>query len=487
MARSSIGARLTFWYTIILGIILMLVGIMAYGLLSYSLSQDVNVALQGVAQVIVHQVHSGGHSSQNPDVDELFRRFFGFAPSDRYFGMLNPGERHPKDPPKAPQPLPISPEALKAALHGLATFETIKGSGPYPVRVLVAPILEDGRVINVVQVGISLENMMKTLRRFDLIMAAVFPLGLLLAGGGGWLLARRALRPVDRMTQAVHRITSEHLQERLPETGTGDELDRLAGTLNEMLTRLEDSFHQIRQFSADASHELQTPLTILRGEIEVALRSARSPQEYQQVLHSCLEEIERISRLVSGLLLLARADAGVLRLDLQPVDLTELTLEVAGRLQRLAAEKSVALQCNLTTPVFILADKEHLQRLLLNLIDNAIKYTQAGGSVTLSLYADDNQVRLSVADTGIGLSPAEQEQIFTRFFRSAEAKSQGGGAGLGLCIAQSIAAAHDGTIELASTPGQGSIFSLVLPASCPLATDSAEDRAAASENHVSLS
>jgi heavy metal sensor kinase len=488
MARSSIGARLTFWYTIILGIILMLVGIMAYGLLSYSLSQDVNVALQGIAQVIVHQmqIRSEGHSSSTPDVDELFRRFFGFAPSDRYFGMLNPGE-HPKNPPKAPQPLLISPEAMHAAQRGLATFETVKGSGPYPVRVLVAPILEDGRVINVVQVGISLENMMKTLRRFDLIMAAVFPLGLLLAGGGGWLLARRALRPVDRMTQAVHRITSEHLQERLPETGTGDELDRLAGTLNEMLTRLEDSFHQIRQFSADASHELQTPLTILRGEIEVALRSARSPQEYQQVLHSCLEEIERISRLVSGLLLLARADAGVLRLDLQPVDLTELTLEVAGRLQRLAAEKSVALQCNLTTPVFILADKEHLQRLLLNLIDNAIKYTQAGGSVTLSLYADDNQVRLSVADTGIGLSPAEQEQIFTRFFRSAEAKSQGGGAGLGLCIAQSIAAAHDGTIELASTPGQGSIFSLVLPASCPLATDSAEDRAAASENHVSLS
>ena len=323
-------------------------------------------------------------------------------------------------------------------------------------------------MINVVQVGISLENMMKTLRRFDLIMAAVFPLGLLLAGGGGWLLARRALRPVDRMTQAVRRITSEHLQERLPETGTGDELDRLAGTLNEMLARLEDSFHQIRQFSADASHELQTPLTILRGEIEVALRSARSPQEYQQVLHSSLEEIERISRLVGGLLLLARADAGVLRLDLQPVDLTELTLEVTSRLQRLATDKSVALHCNVSAPVFIPADKEHLQRLLLNLIDNAIKYTQGGGSVTLSLDTDDTQVRLSIADTGIGLSPAEQEQIFTRFFRSAEAKSQGGGAGLGLCIAQSIAAAHGGTIELASTPGQGSVFTLVLPASCPL-------------------
>jgi heavy metal sensor kinase len=487
MSRSSIGVRLTFWYTIILGAILMLVGIVAYGLLSYSLSQDVNVALQGVAQVIVHQVRSDGRSSLTPDVDELFRRFFGFAPSDRYFGMLNPGGRHQENPPKAPKPLPISPNALKSALRGMATFETIQGSGPYPVRVLIAPIVEAGRVINVVQVGISLENMMKTLRRFDLIMAAVFPLGLLLAGGGGWVLARRALGPVDRMTQAVHRISSEHLQERLPETGTGDELDRLAKTLNAMLTRLEDSFRQIRQFSADASHELQTPLTILRGEIEVALLSVRSPQEYQQVLRSSLEEIERISRLVGGLLLLARADAGVLRLDLRPVDLTELILEIAGRLQRLAAEKSVGLNCDLPEPVFISADREHLQRLLMNLIDNAIKYTPPGGRVTISLSGDDREVRLSVADTGIGLSPAEQEQIFTRFFRSAEAKSQGGGAGLGLCIAQSIAAAHAGTIAVASTPGQGSTFTVVLPASCPLPAGSTEDQPAAIDPAVSPS
>ena len=316
--------------------------------------------------------------------------------------------------------------------------------------------MDGGRVINVMQVGISLENMNKTLRRFDLTMAAVFPLGMLLAGGGGWLLARRALRPVDRMTQAVNRISSEHLQERLPETGTGDELDRLAQTLNDMLTRLENSFRQVRQFSADASHELQTPLTILRGEIEVALRSARSPEEYQRVLHSSLEEIDRISRLVGGLLLLARADAGVLRLDLQPVDLTELVFETVARLQRLAAEKSITLHCDVTAPIFIPADREHLQRVLLNLVDNAIKYTQPGGSVTLSLQADDQQIRVSVIDTGIGLGAVEQEKIFTRFFRSAEAKSQGGGAGLGLCIAQSIAEAHGGANRSSqhARPGQ---------------------------------
>jgi signal transduction histidine kinase len=163
---------------------------------------------------------------------------------------------------------------------------------------------------------ISLENVFKTQRRFLLIMGAVLPFGLLLATVGGWVLARRALKPVNEMTQTARRISGEYLAGRLQETGTGDELDWLAKTLNDMLGRLDDSFHQTRQFSADAAHELQTPLTILKGEIEVALRASRSPEEYRGVLNSSLEEIDRISSLVEGLLLLARADRGVLRLDL---------------------------------------------------------------------------------------------------------------------------------------------------------------------------
>ncbi|MEJ2071765.1 MAG: histidine kinase dimerization/phospho-acceptor domain-containing protein, partial [Syntrophobacterales bacterium] len=211
-------------------------------------------------------------------------------------------------------------------------------------------------------VGISLENMYNTLHRFVLIMAAVFPLGLLLAGGGGWLLAKRALRPVDHMTRAAQRISGEHLEERLMETGTGDELDRLARTLNQMLGRLDDSFRQVRRFSADASHELQTPLTILKGEIEVSLRSPRSPEEYQRVLRSSLEEIERISRLVEGLMLLARADSGVLRLDLKPVELNRLVAEVSAQMQRLADDKGVALHLDALEPITVCGDKEHLVR-----------------------------------------------------------------------------------------------------------------------------
>jgi heavy metal sensor kinase len=466
MRLKSIGARLTFWYTGILCLTLLVLGILAYGLLTYSLSRDTDASLHGVAQAIAEQSQKSGPTPVPPDLDELFRRFFGFSPANPYFEMLTPWGRPRSAPPPSP-PLPISPKALESAMHGVPTFETLKGPGPYPVRVLIMPVRTAGQVTNVVQVGISLENMYSTLRRFVLIMAMVFPLGLLLAGGGGWLLARRALSPVDHMTRAAQRISGEHLTERLLETGTGDELDRLAKTLNEMLTRLDESFRQVRQFSADASHELQTPLTILKGEIEVGLRSERTPKEYQQVLTSSLEEIERISRLVEGLLLLARADTGVLRMAHQPVALHELVAEVTAQMQKMANKQGITLHLEDLAPVTISGDREQLQRLLLNLIDNAIKYTPAGGSVSLSLHAEDVQAQISVTDTGIGLSEAEQAQIFTRFYRAAAARSQsGGGAGLGLCLAQSIAHAHGGKIQVRSKPGQGSTFTVVLPVEC---------------------
>lgn len=468
MRLRSVGARLTFWYTGILSLTLLVLGATAYGLLTYSLAQDIDVSLRGLAEVIAAQIQKDGRTPVPPDLDKLFRHFFGYAPGKPYFDMLDPLGRQKSGLPPFSSELPISSEALHNFMHGKGTFETQTGAGPYPIRVLTHPILEQGQVVSFIQVWVSLENMYKTRRRFVLIMAAVFPLGLLLAGGGGWLLARRALRPVDYMTRAAQRISGEHLGERLLETGTGDELDRLARTLNEMLGRLDDTFRQIRQFSADASHELQTPLTILKGEIEVALRSPRTPEEYQQVLNSCLEEIERISRLVEGLLLLARADSGVLRMDLKPVDLHNLLNEVATQMQKLADAQGISLSLDTLEPVTMCGDREHLRRLLLNLIDNAIKYTATGGRVTLSLRRDANYALIGVTDTGIGLSEAEQVRIFTRFFRAGNARSQsGGGAGLGLCIAQSIAEAHGGKIQVHSSPGQGSTFTVVLPAECP--------------------
>jgi heavy metal sensor kinase len=360
--------------------------------------------------------------------------------------------------------LPLSSNAVQRAAEGLQTFETVDGLGPYPVRVLTQPVREAGRVTSLVQVGMSLETVAMTRRRFLLVMATVLPLALLFAGGGGWLLARRALRPVDRMTEATRRISAEHLSERLETTGSDDELDRLAVTLNDMLGRLDAAFRQVRQFSADASHELQTPLTILKGEIEVALRAPRSPEEYQRVLVSALEESERIARLVEGLLLLSRADAGVLRMDRQPVDLAELIADVSEYMRPLAEAHGVAMELKSVLPITIQGDRAHLRRLLLNLVDNGIKYTPAGGSVSLTLQRDAAWAVLRIADTGIGLEPEELEQVFQRFYRAPAAVEQGKeGSGLGLCIARSIAEAHGGHIQVESSPGQGSAFTVFLP------------------------
>jgi heavy metal sensor kinase len=465
MRLRSIRARLTLWYVSLLTVTILLLGGTAYGLLDYSLARDLDRALQGVALALAEQTSRGSAAPFPADVEALFRQFFGFSPWDRYVERRHPwSERDPQEAPPRAGRIPLSPNALNRAAAGLETFETLEGLGPYPVRLLTQPVREAGRITSLIQVGMSLESLTVTRRRFLLVMAAVLPLALLFAGGGGWILAQRALRPVDRMTDAARRISAEHLDERLDTTGSDDELDRLATTLNDMLGRLDIAFRQTRQFSADASHELQTPLTILKGELEVALRAPRSPEEYRRVLVSALEESERITQLVEGLLLLSRADAGVLRMDRQPVDLAELVMEVVEYTQVLAKTHGVALEFKPMAPMTVQGDRAHLRRLLLNLVDNGIKYTPAGGMVTVTLQRDGQYATLRVVDTGFGLTPEEQERIFQRFYRAPEALSRGAeGSGLGLCIARSIAEAHGGRIGVQSAVGCGSTFTVLLP------------------------
>jgi two-component system OmpR family sensor kinase len=461
----SVRARLTLWYTAIVTVTVLLLGGAAYGLLVYSLSHEVDDSLQGVAQALSEQFHEGTTRFVPFEIDELFRRFFGFSPWDRYFGLLDPsGRPDPQESFTQAGSLPLSTKALRNASRGLATFETLEGLGKYPVRVLTLPVVEGGRVLRLIRVGTSLGGIYLTRTRFLLVMGIVLPVALLLAAGGGWLLARRSLMPVERMREAAHRISAEHLAERLEETGAGDELDRLAKTLNEMLGRLDEGLSQIRRFSADASHELQTPLTILRGELDVALRSPRSREEYQQVLQSALEEIDRIAGVTDGLLLLARADAGVLRMDRQPLDLADLVADVYGIVEALAASRSVHLAVGSLEPVPIRGDYERLRRLLLNLLDNGIKYTDAGGRVTVSLQRQGEWAALRVFDTGVGLAPEDKERVFQPFYRAADARSRGaGGHGLGLAIARSIVEAHGGNIRVESAPGRGSTFTVLLP------------------------
>ncbi len=461
----SIRTRLTLWYTGLLTLTLLLLGSVTYGLMVNSLSRDIDTALQNIAQALSQQAQREAPAFYPSVIDEMFRRFFGVSPLDRYFEMRDPrGHRDPRLQRPSNRSLPLSPQALANAARGLPTWETIEGLGDYPVRLFTQPVLQSGRVVNLIQVGFSLQSFHETRRHFLRILALVFPIALILAGGGGWLLAHRTLAPVAQMTHAAQRIGAARLDERLDESGTGDELDELAHTLNAMLSRLDDAFRQIRQFSADASHELQTPLTILKGELEVALRTPRSADAYQQTMRSALEEIDRIAGLVDGLMLLARADAGVLRMDRQPVALHQLVQEVYDQTQILAAHKQIDLQLGPTEPIVIEGDPERLRRLVLNLTNNAIKYTPSGGQVMLSLQRCQDRAAIRVADTGIGLSPEEQERVFQRFYRSDNARLHDAeGSGLGLCIARSIADAHGGSIELDSTPGVGSTFTVRFP------------------------
>ena len=463
MRHRSIRTRLTLWYTSLLAVIFLILGTIAYILVSYTLHKETDSALRSVAVTLAEKNTEEAHPFFPPDMDEIFRRFFGSPPMGPYFEWLNPGsglERKPNEP-NLP---PFTRLARQNAMRGIATFETFKGLQAYPVRVLTWPVVTSGRVIAVVRVGMSQMSLDKTLSNFLLIMAALFPLALALAGGGGWFLAHRALLPVDRMTQAARTIGAGRLSARIELTGANDELDRLAETLNEMLTRLEAAFTEMRQFTADASHELQTPLTILRGEIEITLRSTRSPEEYVDVMRSALEEIERISLLVEGLLLLARSDAGVLKMDCKPLDLMTLLEDVLGQLSPLARAKAVALTLGDIEPLEVSGDLVHLRRLLLNLVDNAIKYTAPGGTVKVSIGRSHEWAHLIVSDTGIGIPLSEQQKVFQRFYRSPQARAGAqGGSGLGLAIAKSIAEAHGGKMELESEPGRGSTFRVYLP------------------------
>jgi len=461
----SIRARLTFWYTSLLTVTLLVLGGAAYGLLTYSLAHEVDAALDGVATTLAERAHGGSVAIPPAEIEEMFRRFFGFSPWDRYYQMFDPmGRREPREGSLQPKRPPLSKEAFTNASRGIPTFETVEDLAPYPVRLLTLPVMDGGRLVNLVQVGMSLQSVTETRFRFLMIMGGMLPLGLLFSSFGGYLLARRALQPVVRMTEAAQRISAERLAERVEETGAGDELDHLAITLNQMLSRLDAAFSQIRQFSASASHELQTPLTIIKGELEVALRSPRSPEEYRAVLMSSLEEVERIAQLVEGLLLLSRAEAGVLRMDRQRVDLTQLLEEVCSRVKVLADSHSIELRLGPMEPLSILGDRERLRRLLLNLTDNAVKYTDPGGSVTLSLGHNEKSAVIHVADTGIGIAKEEQGKVFQPFYRTFEARSHAeNGTGLGLAIARSIAAAHGGDIMVASTPGRGTTFSVLIP------------------------
>jgi heavy metal sensor kinase len=460
-----IRARLTLWYTGVLLATFVVISGLSYSLLRHNLMADLDESLLTAAQVISDtSVASIGPESLDPE--RLLREILGSDFYDKVFRLLdsqgNPGQPSAS---RGAAALPLSIEARTNVQRRRRTLETIQTPSGEVLRVLTMPVVRNGRLTHIVQVGMPTARMERTLFRFVEALLVLLPPAVLLATAGGAMIARAALRPVDEISAIARRITAEDLTRRIPQQGTYDELDRLTATLNEMLTRLDAAFVELRRFAADAAHELRTPLTVLRGGLEVALRNPRSAAEYERVLRSSLEEVERLVRLSEDLLLFSRVTAG---LDgaRTSVDLAAVVSDVADLGRRLGQAASVSVHVKEALPATVVGDAGALRRALLNLVENAVKYTPPMGRVDIALAGDDRWAVVAVTDTGSGIEPDEIARVFEPFVRLDTARTrETGGTGLGLSIAQAIVVAHGGTIDVQSTPGAGSTFTIRLPRS----------------------
>jgi heavy metal sensor kinase len=330
--------------------------------------------------------------------------------------------------------------------------------------VLTTPVTENGIQFGILQVGRPVGEVDATMRQLALLLALAVPLTLLVASAGGLFLAGRALDPIDRITRAAAAIGADDLSRRLNFRGSRDEVGRLAATFDRMLDRLDRSFRRQRQFTADASHELRTPLTMLASEIDLGLERKRTPAEYQELLRSLREDAARMTQLVGELLTLARADAGQQLLTREELDLGELISSVVQAMQPLALQRGVQLSEHVQPRVTVSGDQTRLAQLVINLVDNALRYTSAQGRVNVAVSSQAGWAELRVEDAGVGIAAEHLPHLFERFYRADTARARtDGGSGLGLAIAHWITEAHGGQISVESEVGHGSTFIVRIP------------------------
>ena len=468
MAFKSIRSRLTAWYVTLLAIILILFSVLLNYFLAKRLHESVDNSLTVSATVVATSATMRLGNSPLPGLNQLFEQFMNQGNLNKFYriydGSGNVGSRSKNI---SASQFPLSQPAYADALEGKNSYETFTVGGQQPIRVITMPILFEGKLINLVQVGTSLEAVQETLRNLKIFLFTAVPSVLILAALFARFMARRALKPISRIIDTAREIgQGQELSKRIPVLKIKDELGQLALTFNEMMNRLENSFAQMRQFSSDASHELRTPLTVLKGQNELILSKQRKPEEYQEVISSNLEEINYMSKVLEDLFVLSKSDENQVNLDYKPVDLRALVEEVCKHAEILAEEKNIKIIIAFLEPIEIKGDEVRLRQMVWNVLQNGIKYTQQGGELKISLQNEGDFALLTIQDTGIGIPEEDLPLIFNRFYRVDKARTRDeGGSGLGLSICRQIAEAHKGKIEVESKLGVGTRFKIRLPSS----------------------
>jgi heavy metal sensor kinase len=361
-------------------------------------------------------------------------------------------------------------QAVQQALFGKTSFQSVSTTEGQDVRLFVAPFNVDSRTRIAIVVGRLPSDIRNMLALFRMVIINSALVVVLLAGVGGMFMADRTLRPVERIADTAQGIGEGDLSRRI-NVQTDDELGRLASTLNGMIGRLDDAFKKQRQFIADASHELRTPLAVIQAESTLGLEKRRTQAEYRRSLELVSQEVAYMSEIVGKLLLLARNDAGCEPVDFEDVNVAELFSELSQDVEPLVQEKSLQFNLGPMDNLTVKGDRIKLRQLFLNILDNAIRYTPSGGSISGSIVRKNGSAVASVGDTGIGIPAEHLPYIFDRFYRVDKSRSRAdGGTGLGLAIATSIAKVHGGGIEVESEVGKGTTFRVVLPLADPQAS-----------------
>lgn len=460
----SIKFRFTLWYLMILGVLLVSLSFGVYYYVSRSLYENLDDTLRLRAvqiQTVPGALASIREGAFEEKVGEIVLLYV-------YSGdQLVTISRRAGDVPSEPVP-------VEGVFAGKSTFTTVRTAAGQEMRLYIAPFPSAGSApmpgrgrIDPANAALAVGRPTKEIEDaldslVNTLLVAV-PLAMAVAGAGGIFLARRALKPVDDISRTALEIEEKDLSRRIP-VKTKDELGRLAATLNQMIERLERAFKRQREFTGDASHELRTPLSVIQAEASLALQKERSPEEYRESLATISEEAKHMGAIIEELLTLARADSGTEKLVFDAMDLGELLRGVAADGEVLCQEKGLHFRTDDWPSIGIRGDRAKLRQLFLNLLDNAVKYTPAGGTVILSVKVAGGEAVVTVRDTGMGIPPEHLPHIFERFYRVDKARSRAeGGAGLGLAIALHIAQSHGGTITVESEIGKGSAFHVHLP------------------------